>query len=406
MQLTAERMERLQQLFAEAVELAPDDRNALLAREGAADPALGEELRSLLAAHDSSLTAFDRPVTLARLAESISDETRWTGERLGPWELTRLIGHGGMGTVFEAVRADGQFHKRAAIKFLHRHARGALAVERFRAERQILANLDHPNIATLIDGGVTEDGQPYLVMEYIDGEAINTWAASRSLSCRARVELFLQACAAVESAHQALVVHRDLKPANILVSGDGRVKLLDFGIARLLDADPMPAPAGAPSQPGATAPADATAPRAEVLAFTPDYAAPEQMRAEPASTSMDVFALGPDACHSGSGSIRCSPRRLPRSMRTWMPSWPTRSILMHRAVMRRWPTCGATWNAGATICRCGPARPPASTACASSCGGTAPERWWAPRRFSPSSGPRWWRCGRRMPRGARRATRG
>ncbi len=297
MALTAERLARLQQLFEAAVELAPEDRDALLEREGREDPSLAEEVRGLLAAHDSSLTAFDRPVTLARLVESVPDETRWTGARLGPWQLTRLIGHGGMGTVFEAVRADGQFNKRAAIKFLHRHARGAPAVERFRAERQILASLDHPNIATLIDGGVTEDGQPYLVMEYIDGEPINAWAQSRGLSCRERVALFLQACAAVEAAHQALVVHRDLKPANILVSAEGRVKLLDFGIARLLDAQAVE---------GGIA-----EPRPEVLAFTPDYAAPEQMRAEPASTTMDVFALGAVLYQLLTGRLPFADRRHP-----------------------------------------------------------------------------------------------
>jgi len=204
------------------------------------------------------------------------DASRWLGSRVGAWRVTRLIGFGGMGTVCEAVRADSQFEKRAAIKFLHAHASHPSAAHRFRAERQILANLDHPNVATLLDGGVTDDGQPYLVMEYIDGEAITSWADARSLSLRARVELFLQACAAVEAAHRNLIVHSDLKPGNIFVTSEGRVKLLDFGIARLL---------------GEVGP-ESSAHGSEPASFTLAYAAPEQIRAQPVTTAADVFALG------------------------------------------------------------------------------------------------------------------
>lgn len=204
------------------------------------------------------------------------DASRWVGVRLGAGQVTRLIGYGGMGTVCEAVRADAQFEKRAAIKFLHADARTASAAQGFRAERQILASLDHPNVATLLDGGVTADGQPYLVMEYIDGEPITDWADAHSLSRRARIELFLQVCAAVEAAHRRLIVHRDLKPGNILVTSDGRVKLLDFGIAQPLDEG-----------------ASGNDPRdAYPASYTPVYSAPEQVRGQPVTTAADVFSLG------------------------------------------------------------------------------------------------------------------
>ncbi|MCC6631035.1 MAG: serine/threonine protein kinase [Gammaproteobacteria bacterium] len=275
--LTPARLQQLQLLFEQALELSPSQRGEFLERETGSDAALRDEVLALLAAHDSSATALNRPVNLASLGANGADASRWLGQRLGPWRVTRLIGFGGMGTVCEAERADEQFEKRVAIKFLHRHARIPSAVERFRAERQILANLDHPNIATLLDGGVTDDGQPYLVMEYIDGQSITGWVETHDLTRRARVELFLQVCAAVEGAHRQLIVHRDLKPGNVLVSQDGRVKLLDFGIARLLDE---------------SAPEFVATRGSEPLSFTPDYAAPEQMRALPVSTATDVFALG------------------------------------------------------------------------------------------------------------------
>ncbi|MET0279660.1 MAG: serine/threonine-protein kinase [Steroidobacteraceae bacterium] len=270
-------MQRLQQLFAQALELPPAALEQFIAAHTLADAALGAELRTLLAAHGSSFTAFDRPLEITAEPAEPPDEQRWIGQRLGPWRVTRRIGQGGMGTVCEAVRADEQFQKRVAIKFLRRHAAMPIAVDRFRAERQILANLDHPNVATLLDGGVTDDGQPYLVMEYIDGEPITAWADAHGLACRARVLLFLQVCAAVEAAHRNLIVHRDIKPGNILVNREGRVKLLDFGIARLLDED---------------APEFVATRASEAHSFTPQYAAPEQMRALPVSTGTDVFALG------------------------------------------------------------------------------------------------------------------
>jgi eukaryotic-like serine/threonine-protein kinase len=275
--LTPGRIEKLQSLFEQALSVAASERAALLDRETGHDDALRNEVLALIAAHETRSDLLNRPLDLGHAVASDVDDSRWLGVRVGAWRVTRTIGSGGMGTVCEAERADAQFEKRAAIKFLQARAPDPSAVQRFRDERQILANLNHPNVATLLDGGVTEDGHPYLVMEYVDGEPITTWADARSLSCRERVALFLQVCAAVEAAHRNLIVHRDLKPGNILVTSEGRVKLLDFGIARLL---------------GDVASCPVATRGSEPASFTPSYAAPEQMRALPVSTATDVFALG------------------------------------------------------------------------------------------------------------------
>jgi serine/threonine-protein kinase len=277
MELTPTRFARLQQLFEQALERPAAEQASFLERACAGDSALRSEVEALLRAHASDSTMLNQPVSFAGASQPPDDESRWLGQRIGPWRVTRRIGFGGMGTVYEAVRADDQFEKRVAVKFLHRHTGHPNSIRRFIVERQILANLDHPNIATLLDGGVTDDGQPYLVMEYIDGEPITQWCDHHTLERRARIELFLQVCAAVEAAHRNLIVHRDLKPGNILVTQDGRAKLLDFGIARLLDeraAEYMPTRSSEP------------------ISFTPEYAAPEQMRNQVVSTSTDVFALG------------------------------------------------------------------------------------------------------------------
>lgn len=271
MELTPDRVARLQELFEKVLELAPEQRTTFV--DAIPDgPQMRAEVRALVAVHESDATLPE-----AGLAPQTDTRAPPLGQRVGPWQVERLLGQGGMGTVCAAVRADDQFEKRVAIKFLHADARHPAAEQRFRAERQILANLDHPNVATLLDGGVTEGGQPYIVMELIDGEPITAWADAHALSRRARVELFLQVCAAVEAAHRSLIVHRDLKPGNILVTSAGRVKLLDFGIARLL---------------GEVAPDASGTSASELRSFTPSYAAPEQLRAAPVTTATDVFALG------------------------------------------------------------------------------------------------------------------
>ena len=249
------------------------------------DPVVHAEVVSLLAALDRSVDVWQDAVP-AMVAHELRQVTaRWArpaptrvGTRVGAYELARLVGEGGMGAVFEGVRIDAAFEKRVAVKFLRRADAGELAQRRFRHERQILASLQHPNIAALFDGGVSEDGQLYLVMEFVDGTPITQYADARRLDLRARLGLLRQVCAAVQHAHTQLVVHRDLKPGNILVTGDGQVKLLDFGIARLLRDDQR----------------DDAAPLTVdgSVAFTPEYASPEQVRGITVGTASDVYALG------------------------------------------------------------------------------------------------------------------
>ncbi|MBL0940869.1 MAG: serine/threonine protein kinase [Gemmatimonadaceae bacterium] len=275
----ADSLRRLRQLFDEVSELPPAKREAWLAAHDADDPALARELRALLA-HDDRTDArlqIDHLVAGTTPDDAVGDALDESRGRIGPYETQRLVGRGGMGAVYEAIRADDQYRKRVAIKVV----RGAIATDltlaRFRRERQILASLEHRNIATLLDGGVTPAGQPFLVMEFVEGEPFTTWCDARALSVSDRLQLFRQVCAAVRHAHGRLIVHRDLKPGNILVTGDGSVKLLDFGIARLLagaDDDGLPATEGS------------------TRAFTPEYASPEQIRGDAPTTASDVYALG------------------------------------------------------------------------------------------------------------------
>jgi serine/threonine protein kinase/tetratricopeptide (TPR) repeat protein len=197
------------------------------------------------------------------------------GLRIGPYAIERELGQGGMGTVYLATRADQAYEKKVAIKVTRGTLGSPDALERFRGERQILAHLEHQNIARLLDGGTTADGLPYLVMEYIEGKPLHAYCDDERLSTAARLRLFLQVCSAVEYAHHNLVVHRDLKPGNILVTADGVPRLLDFGIAKLIDPE-----------------AGAEATRATALALTPWYASPEQVKGEPISTATDVYSLG------------------------------------------------------------------------------------------------------------------
>jgi serine/threonine-protein kinase len=217
------------------------------------------------------LPTFD--ATLIRLPATVPELP--PGRRVGPYRIESVLGCGGMGAVYLAVRDDSTYEKRVAIKVI----RGALAspdaVERFKRERQILARLEHPNIARLLDGGATEDGLPYLVMEHIEGRPLHAYCDERRLDTRARLRLFLEVCAAVAYAHHNLIVHRDIKPGNILVTPSGVPRLLDFGIAKLVDHD---------------APSRAT--EATSLAFTPFYASPEQVQGEPMTTATDVYSLG------------------------------------------------------------------------------------------------------------------
>jgi len=265
---SGERWERVQKLFHDALELEPGAREALLA---AADPGLADEARSLLAAHDDASRFLATP-PMARFGRGPSP-----GDKIGPYRIDEEIGHGGMGVVYRATREDGSFTKEVAIKLIDPGMRSEEILKRFWAERQILALLEHPHIARLIDGGSTEDGSPYLVMEYVSGTTILDYCDEQRLAVDARLALFLQVCDAVQFAHQRLVVHRDLKSDNILVTADGSPRLLDFGIAKLLS--PQGEQAGT-----------LTLPMNRML--TPDYASPEQIRGEPATVSGDVYSLG------------------------------------------------------------------------------------------------------------------
>jgi non-specific serine/threonine protein kinase/serine/threonine-protein kinase len=198
--------------------------------------------------------------------------------RVGPYRLVRELGRGGMGTVYLAVRSDDEFQKRVAVKVLRRGMDTDAIVRRFRHERQILASLQHPYIATLLDGGTTDAGLPYFAMEYVEGQVISSYCDARHLPVAARLELFRKVCSAVQYAHQNLVIHRDIKPANVLVTSDGTPKLLDFGIAKLLN----PEIAGQTIAPTA----------AGLHLMTPEYASPEQVRGEPVSTASDIYSLG------------------------------------------------------------------------------------------------------------------
>lgn len=270
-----DRWQRLEALFFEALDLDPAARPAFLEQSCGADGRLRQELQALLNSSDRTLADLRRPVE--ELAGKVIHEA--SPRRIGPYQIVKLLGEGGMGLVYLASRADDQYQRLVAIKLMHAGlGRSAEMLRRFRAERQILANLDHPNIARLLDGGVTAAGAPYLVMEYVDGIPIDDYCRRHPFSTAERLQLFRTVSGAVEYAHRNLVIHRDIKPGNILVTEDGTPKLLDFGIAKLLD----------PENSARTFPYTVETERL----MTPEYASPEQVRGEPVTTATDVYALG------------------------------------------------------------------------------------------------------------------
>ena len=275
----ADRWHRLSALFERALDLDPAARAALLEGECADDPELRAELRRMLDA-DSIPHAFDQGAAAAVTQEGEAarspdeDERVSIGTRLGHWMLERVLGRGGMGTVYAARRDDRDTLQRAAIKRLHRRWDGSLQAQRFLQERRILAALSHPNIPRLLDHGLDGDGRPWFALELVEGKPLTTWADERRLDLRERLDLFRALCMAVQHAHEHFVVHRDLKPANILVDDNGHPKVLDFGVAKRID-----------DLPGATR-------TGLFVGFTPDYAAPEQINGGPISAATDVYALG------------------------------------------------------------------------------------------------------------------
>ncbi len=267
-------------LFDQALAQPPAQRGAFIDQaDGSAD--VKRELRSLLAHHEAATLGQVFMVDSAAQALAPGASVL-PGQRLGAWEVVRAIGSGGMGEVFEARRADGQYQGRAAVKLLKRGMDSVAVLQRFALERQALARLAHPHIARLLDAGASPEGLPYFVLEFIDGVAIDQAVRARPLE--ARLQLFLQLADAVAHAHRNLLVHRDLKPGNVLVDAEGQVKLLDFGIAKALD--PLEA---LPGSAGAQGFQDTIAGQRP---YTPNYASPEQVRGEPVSTATDIYSLG------------------------------------------------------------------------------------------------------------------
>ncbi len=275
--MTPERWLREKELFEAALALEPAARIGFVAQAAVDDPTLAEEVVQLLES-DEKASAFLRTLPAAELPTSASPKpvNIAAGRHIGPYRVLGEIGHGGMGAVYRAIRDDDQYQKRVAIKLVRAGVESDFILERFKAERQILANLEHPNIARLIDGGTTEEGWPYFSMEYVEGESVDRYCDGRRLSVSRRLELFSAVCGAVQYSHRNLIVHRDIKPSNILVTKEGVPKLLDFGVAKILEPQALSL--------------EQTMTRFRLL--TPAFASPEQIRGDPITTTTDVYSLG------------------------------------------------------------------------------------------------------------------
>ncbi|MBI4472130.1 MAG: serine/threonine protein kinase, partial [Acidobacteria bacterium] len=268
--MKAERFRQIRNLFDAALERDQESRNAFLKEACQGDEELLMEVGKLLASHGEPTSWIDESV----LGEPLP---RMEGKRVGPYEILRQLGEGGMGSVYLAARADGAYRKTVALKIVRPAAATTEVLRRFQREREILATLDHPNIARITDGGTTEDGLPYLVMDYVEGEPIDAYCDRHGLDLKSRLELFRDVCSAVQYAHDHHVVHRDLKPTNILVTNQGVVKLLDFGIAKSTGSEFE----------GAT-----VLTRSDMCVMTPEYASPEQVTGGSTTPSTDVYSLG------------------------------------------------------------------------------------------------------------------
>jgi eukaryotic-like serine/threonine-protein kinase len=271
--MSDDRWERIQEIFEGALDLDGAARDAFLREACRGDDALVAEVESLLEADERGYSFLDTPGPVPMMDE---DDDLPAGTEIGPYRVSRVIGEGGMGMVYLAERADGEFQQQVALKVIKRGMDTHDILARFRGERQILARLQHANIARLLDGGVTKDGLPWFAMEYVDGKSIDAHCDQGRLGIDARLDLFTTVCGAVQYAHANLVVHRDLKPDNILVTADGTVKLLDFGIGKVLEGDD-----------------DGTRlTRVGSRVLTPAYASPEQLRGSAVSTATDIYSLG------------------------------------------------------------------------------------------------------------------
>ena len=277
--MTPERWAQVKEVLYAVLDLEPGLRPDYLDRACANDPSLLQEIEPLILSHAQIDADFLKTI-VAGDANSASVELRHSlvGRLIGPYRIVEEIGAGGMGDVYRGVRADDQYQKEVAIKVVRRGFDTDSGLRRFKAERQILATLDHSNIARLLDSGSTEDGLPYVVMELVEGQPIDQYCDRHNLSLVERLQLFRMVCAAVHYAHQHLVVHRDLKPGNILVTAEGVPKLLDFGIAKLLAPQVF------------AQPLERTATLMRVM--TPEFASPEQVCGESITTASDVYSLG------------------------------------------------------------------------------------------------------------------
>ena len=289
--MNEQRWAQVQDAFDQAADLAPEDREAFMAELARSDHELADQVNALLAADSQPHSLLDHAappaLSLSGLGETGldpgSDDDRGTelsaGEQVGAWRVVRRVGMGGMGAVYRAERAEGAFQQTVALKIVKRGLDSHEILRRFRVERQILAGLEHPNVARLVDGGLTDDGLPWFAMEYIEGEPIDVWCDRQRHTVDERLDLFLTVCDAVDYAERRLVVHRDLKPGNILVTAGGDVKLLDFGVAKVLAGEQE-------------ADDESALTRAGMRVMTPAYAAPEQVLGTPVSTATDTYQLG------------------------------------------------------------------------------------------------------------------
>ncbi len=272
MAIDAKRWAQVSSIFGDLIALPAADQQKHLA--ALIDDDVRREVQSLLRANANVGVRFESAPTITADGSGVIGSRPVAGQRIGAWRIIRLIGEGGMGAVFEAVRDDSGFTKRAALKMVGRGATDSSLIPRFEAERRILARLEHRNIAALLDGGLDDDGRPWFALEYVEGERIDRWCDARGLDLRSRVQIFRQACSAVQYAHERLIVHRDIKPANMLVAADGTLKLLDFGIAKLTDdtENPLTEFGAAP--------------------MTAAYASPEQRAGKVLTTATDIYSLG------------------------------------------------------------------------------------------------------------------
>lgn len=272
--LSSARVREIERIFFRALDVPTENRTEFLREASQGDEDRYREVSDLLAAN-AEAGDFLEKLDAAAAADLLKKTAYLQQKQIGPYSVVAEIGRGGMGVVYLAERTDGQFERQVALKLIKRGMDTESIISRFLNERQILARLEHPHIARLLDGGVTESGRPYFAMEFVDGDPLTAYCDEHALDVEARLELFTDVCRAVEYAHQNLVVHRDLKPSNILVKKDGQIKLLDFGIAKLLGPDHV---------------AEST--RGAFPVLTPEYAAPEQLEGQPITTATDVYALG------------------------------------------------------------------------------------------------------------------